>query len=488
MQRSEHAPPAGNRLDADVCIIGAGPAGLTLARELIGIPLEVLVLESGGADTDARLHDLNIGSVHGDRYAHLHTTRNRGTGGSVHLWNTPVDGEPGAKYAPLEPFDLASRGSDPPGGWPFDHDHLLPYYRRAHQVCDLGPPDIECTGGLPLEGSPLVNRVYRFGRAAAFLRSNVDALESADNITLHRGLTATVLVVEGRRVVRVRAASLDGTTCDVSARIFVLAAGTIENTRLLLVSGAADARVPWTTNEWLGRAFMEHPRDYTLTWTPARPALFEEAAFYDARPHASAIIGGRIGPADDALRAFGVPNFGVTLLPRRPRRPTARRPRSVPHDGYGWSQTSQPARAYDAFRLVLNLEQRPDAANRIVLDDMKDALGVPRVAVHWHWRDGEQAALERLRMLLARTFRDAGLGRIDTVPGARPDPNAHHHAGTTRMSSDPRHGVVDADARVHGTDNLFVAGASILPTAGFVNPTLTIVALAVRLGGHLRAL
>jgi choline dehydrogenase-like flavoprotein len=499
VELSARSLSAGTLLDADICIIGAGPAGLTLARELVGIPLEVLVLESGDAGTDSRVDDLNIGTVRGDRYADLRSTRHRGPGGTVHLWNTPIAGEQGAKFAPLDPFDFASRGGDPPGGWPFDRDHLMPFYHRAHQVCGLGRFGSDGgRSGLPLAGHGLVSSVYHFGRASTFLRRNVDALRSADNITLCSGATACLLVTDGtgRRVVRARAAALSGATFAISARIFVLAAGTIETTRLLLASVAADPAAAWSGLDWLGRGFMEHPRDYTLTWTPARPALFDDATFYDARAQQDgAIIGGRIGATSEILRAHGLPDFGVTLLPRRAHASSTRtirtilaRPRAGPPAGYGWSRVERPDNVYDAFRLVVNLGQRPDAANRIELGGAKDALGMPRSTLYWRWRDAEQAALERLRIMLASAFDRAGLGRIDMQPGARPDPNAHHHAGTTRMSSDPRHGVVDADARVHGTDNLFVSGASVFPTAGFVNPTLTIVAMAIRLADELRKL
>jgi choline dehydrogenase-like flavoprotein len=132
------------------------------------------------------------------------------------------------------------------------------------------------------------------------------------------------------------------------------------------------------------------------------------------------------------------------------------------------------------------LEQRPDPENRVVLARRRDCFGVPRAELHWRWRAEEQAALEKLRTFLAAELETAGLGRVEIRPGQRPDPNAHHHSGTTRMHEDPRYGVVDGDARVHGTDNLYVTGASVFPSAGFANPTLTIVALALRLADHLK--
>ena len=133
----------------------------------------------------------------------------------------------------------------------------------------------------------------------------------------------------------------------------------------------------------------------------------------------------------------------------------------------------------------MNLEQRPHPDNRITLGSDRDALGMPRPVLHWRWRPDEQVGLQRLRALLVSSFESAGVGRVQVDSRLPTDPNAHHHAGTTRMARDPRHGVVDPDGRVHGTRNLFVCGASVFPTAGFANPTLTIVALALRLADHL---
>jgi choline dehydrogenase-like flavoprotein len=183
--------------------------------------------------------------------------------------------------------------------------------------------------------------------------------------------------------------------------------------------------------------------------------------------------------------------MSVTLLPRT-RQPSSwlgrlvagRRVRLA--GGYRWSEAEDPAQRYDAFRLLINIEQRPRRENRVVLSDEHDALGQRRAALHWRWSAEEQDSLVRLRWLVAGELESAGIGHVEIDHARRPDPNAHHHAGTTRMAESPRHGVVDRDCRVFGVDNLYVAGASVLPTAGFANPTLTIVAMASRLASHLR--
>ena len=133
--------------------------------------------------------------------------------------------------------------------------------------------------------------------------------------------------------------------------------------------------------------------------------------------------------------------------------------------------------------MLLNVEQTPHPDNRITLSSRRDSLGVPFPSLHWEWRAEDHARLERVRELFAKNLAGVGVATIDA--NSHPDPNAHHHAGTTRMHDDPKMGVTDRNGRVHAMENLYVAGASTFPTAGFANPVLTIVAMALRLARHL---
>jgi choline dehydrogenase-like flavoprotein len=207
---------------------------------------------------------------------------------------------------------------------------------------------------------------------------------------------------------------------------------------------------------------------------------------------------GRVALAEELRRRERLPNVSVTLLPRLRRRLLrmpgrgGRYPRTEEHwseqyvSGDESSGASRASSRHDAFTLLLNLEQLPHRENRVVLATRRDHLGLPAAELHWRWRKDDQLGLERTRAAVAREFEACGLGRVE-IAALRPDPNAHHHAGTTRMSLDGDSGVVDPTGRVHGTGNLYACGASVFPTAGFANPTLTIVALALRLASHLGA-
>ena len=323
-------------------------------------------------------------------------------------------------------------------------------------------------------------------------------MQRAGNATLCTRATVVRLETDGagRRVCRALVASPGGARWSIAARRFVLAAGAVENARLLLASGDAPKGLG-NASGLVGRCFMEHPRDTALSLAPASARAYRDAAFYDL--HAAAdgtTIVGRFALPDDAARALGL-NASATLLPRT--RPwvqralrllgpaaRARRVRALlPPGGHGWSRHARPARVFDGFTVLLNVEQSPSAENHVTLGARRDAYGSPLPVLHWRWQPDDHARLVRVRATFARELEALGLGRVSVNDAARPDPNAHHHAGTTRMHDDPREGVVDAHGRVHALDNLYVAGASVFPTAGFANPTLTIVALALRLADHL---
>jgi len=489
----------GTTLETDVCIIGAGPAGLVLASELTRDQRNVILLESGGRRPESAIRALNDGDLTGDVYAGLGATRHRQVGGTSNLWNTSLGSAAAAKYAPLDAPDFEARDGMEHSGWPFAFADLLGDYERAQRVCGLGPfrydgadwarPNAEPWADL---GEAVVSRVYQAGRREAFLTRLLETIVSSPTarlvthatvVGLHRGAAA-------RDVTHVSVSTPGGALWHVRADIVVLAAGAVENARLLLVSDDGTGSFG-NRSGWVGRGFMEHPRDCALTLRPRSAALYERSGFYDSsRAEDGTWVVGRIAVASDALSSGALLNASATLFPRLTA--TARGVRAMmpavahrwlPGEGHGWSRRRTARRVFDGFTVLLNVEQPPHPENRVTLSARRDSLGVPLPALHWRWSPDDHRRLERVRALVAGSIE--GVGAVSVDASAIPDPNAHHHAGTTRMAHDPSRGVADAHGCVHGTENLYVTGASTFPTAGFANPMLTIVALAIRLARHL---
>lgn len=493
-------------IESELCIIGAGPAGLVLADQLAASGRDVVLLESGLPSGDAGAQALNEGVVLGATYRDLTTTRHRALGGTTALWNTPAPGGVGAKYVPLDAWDFEPRWPDAPDGWPISREELHPFYVRAQARCGLGPfayggaswREPEGMRAFQLANDWLVPAVYQMGSRAALLTPLLASVREHANVRLCTGATAVQLQVDGTGA-RVTVANPDGRRWQVRANRVVLAGGAIENARLLLLCAAEGGGV-MDRSGWLGRGFMEHPRDRALTLSLAPVTDPRRLGWYDAHCAADGTpLVGRLALDERLAREPGMLNASGTLLPIvRPARERLRaalgragRLRAIqkwlPAGGHGWSTHPAPERVFDGFTILLNLEQPPRRENAIVLGDRRDAFGIPLPVLRWQWHPDDHARLVRLRGIVARALEQSGIGRVTIRESAVPDPHAHHHAGTTRMHADPRHGVVDTDGRVHGTASLFVAGASTFPTAGFANPMLTIVAMALRLADRLAA-
>jgi choline dehydrogenase-like flavoprotein len=475
----------------DVCVIGAGPAGLTVTSALGSAGHSVVLIESGGWHSSSGDQELNEGDCDGETYAGLARTRHRRVGGTVNIWDVDIKGEQGAKYVPLSPSDLDE--------WPIGWNELEPHYIEAQGLCGLGPFEYGAAywatpehRPFELAGTGLENAVYQFGLAREFTHTIVNRLRAAKAVTLVPSTTVVGLLRDkrNRKVRGVRGVARGGQVLEVRARIVILACGAVENARLLLLAGFG------AQSGWLGRGFMEHARDFSLVLVPSSRELFAEASFYDLhKSRGGTLVGGRLALTEDAIRSAGLPNGSITLVPRD----AARKPQpfdrvlrvidrvflSRRQGRYGWSQVRSPSQRFDVFGIILNIEQRAHRWNRIELSDRQDRFGNPLPRLILRWTDPEQDKLDELRELLGEWFRTANLGRLMFTKGRRPDLSAHHHAGTTRMGIGSEDGVVDQEGRAFELDNLYLAGASVFPSAGFANPTLTIVAMALRLARHI---
>ena len=494
--------------EADLCIIGGGPTGITIARAFAGRSTKVCLLESGGLNPSRETSALNDGEVVGQDY-HLGEMRARYFGGSSGYWS--------GWCRPLERMDFEPRPWIPGSGWPIKREDLDPYYEQAQRDCQVGPLDYDpeswASRSRPVirfDGDHFRPIVWQFSPPTRFGKEYRHELEQAGNI--HVLLNANVIdfstTADAGHVEAVKVACLDGTRFEVRARWFVLACGGIENARILLLADSVERGGLGNRYDHVGRYYMDHPHVRTDSVVFIEPDV--DLGFYAQDRSMTARIRNRIGKTLEFARPVRtVGGFGLTEAAQRDNRilnysvqyiePPAEAVARLQDDiskmtvSERTSRLRRPSHPPLWVRLYVRSEQQPNPDSRITLGEIRDALGQRRVRHDWRLTDLDKRTIREAHHLMARALGQAGLGRLRIDPWLLRDDesweNLHgwgHPSGTTRMSARPEDGVVDPACRVHSTDNLYVSGTSVFPTVGTAHPTLTVVALAHRLVEHLQ--
>ena len=526
----------------DLCIIGSGPAGMTLARELAGAGLRLCVLESGGLRTTR--HGDALREVRSDGIRIKPYSRERVFGGASTTW--------GGLGAALDPIDMSERGFLRMPGWPISRDELLPYWVAAAERYGFAPlrgygadgfGAIAGRGDVRLTWRDVEEKVLlAASEPLDFGRAHKRLFDAPD---LDLWLDATVLRLErgaGDRITHVVARTQAGREVAINAHAFVLATGGLENPRLLLNSGELG-----NTHDQVGRGLMNHPKQYAgviaLT-TPVRELPYHFGCMHRGF---AGYAGLRLREA--LQRERGLLNSYVRFEPMFPwsdnrgveslvfmvkrsgavfeRWKATQRDqlvsvrdysetgddsdflnnRKTPREllqmvgaigaqspmvaRYALARLREDAPPVTAVRLRNFMEMEPHPDNRVTLSDDLDANGQRIPLVRHRPTSLDRRSLVALHQTMARELVANGFGTLTSeLVDAEPwpiDGDASHHMGTTRMGHDPTTSVVTPDGRLHGVANVYLAGASVFPTSGCANPTFTIVALAIRLAQHLRA-
>lgn len=517
-------------LNFDVCIIGSGAAGLTIASELANLPLSVAIAESGGLDFEPptqALYDVDISGL-----PHPGSTqgRFRVCGGSTTMW--------GGQALPLMPLDFEHREWIPNSGWPISYEELQPFYQRACRFLLIDGMNFDTDLFSYLRTHPPAfdaSRVrYHFSKWSpqpSIRERYLPTLRSSRRCTLllHANVTEIALDPVSQRVERVELQSLGGRRATIRARAYVLCVGGIETARILLANRKQQANGIGNQQDFVGRFFQDHPSALIGSLRTPAPARAQKLLNVFHKRGLKYSVRCTATPQWQKQHQTLNVSMGTTFVQDDPTLQnlkdiyTALRQRRLGSDlaGKVWRAALHPSAALSSAyhflwygrsfapgaRMLIGLtsEQQPNPESRILLSDKLDALGVPRANVRWTLTDLTLHTIRKFAETLRDEFSRAGIGEIELEPWVfensplgdppvedSPEWTSHindqfHHIGTTRMNDSPRAGVVDSKCQVHGVPNLFVGGSAVFPTSGHSNPTLTIIALCMRLADHLKA-
>ena len=513
--------PSLERLRADVIIIGAGAVGLTMAVEMARSGSQILLLEAGGPSVTAESQVFfeSARSI-GRPLRGLHLGRFRALGGTTTFW--------GGQLAALDPLIYRHRPWVADTEWPIAHADAALYYNRVFSLLGMTqqiPDDAEVWRRLrvlqPEDTTDLEFFFTRWAPEANFARLFATDIQRSQNLTVVANAPVAALQVDstGRRVMHVEIHAVGKGPIRACADNFVMTNGAIETPRLLLSKLANGQAAPWARNPWIGRGFMDHLECIAGTVTPLDRRRFHnlfDNAFLDGIKYQPKIKLSEHGQVSRKLLSVAAHLiFKATISEHvsnariffkaalRGKLDVLKYPAQlVSLARYSMPMIRRYLRDHRVYNLVdrgielsLSMEQKPLASSAIMLRDDSDALGMPLIDVDWRVDGAELETLASFAELLRDYLERNGLASLQIVPSLvnrdiafmTAAHDTSHHMGTTRMASDPKSGVVDGNLNVYGTDNLFVAGAGVYPTCGFQNPTLTAMALGIRLADALRA-
>ncbi|MGI9421195.1 MAG: FAD-dependent oxidoreductase [Geminicoccaceae bacterium] len=524
-------------IQTDLCIIGAGAAGITLAHALRESGIDIVVLEAGGLEIEAESQAVYEGDNIGLDYYPIDTTRLRYFGGSTNHWS--------GRCMKLDPIDFVKRDWMPNSGWPIERDALLPYYEPAQERVELDHRleydqfweefGIEPPGFDP---SKLVKNIDQRSPPTRFGEVYREDLEAAERCTiwLHANVQDIETNDEASHVRGVTVKSFRGKEAKVQAKAFVLATGAMENARLLLANRGTEPHGFGNRHDLVGRYFSDHAHMLIGDIVTADPVTLLDATRRQFQGGSEFVP--RFALSDALQEEFGVTNSACWLVNELEASEGMAAAADLIERMRGME--GRPPYSDSAWRVMVNLDdvavaawQRfvqgkktvqevsyvglfgctdpvPNPDSRVLLDEEDvDSFGMPRTVLDWRLTEQDHISMRKLAEVIGAELARTGLGRLklhdwfmeepadDWMMRFHESPEAeqfsyldwisNHNIGTTRMADDPMQGVVDADCKMQYVDNFWIAGSSVFPTSGSAQPTMTIVALALRLADHLKA-
>jgi len=464
----------------DVCICGTGPAGITVALSLAKAGKRVALLEGGGLDYSEQSQLLYQGKSTGENDLHApQTARLRYLGGTSNHWS--------GMCSYFDEFDFSNQLSDSLPAWPITRNEVFKYFESAKRILDLPTDAFKPTSWSGHNFKPFIKSMSPPTR---FNQKYKEELRNSELIDLYINANLTKIHLKDNlsTVDHLEITNFNQLKHKINAHQFVLAMGSLENARMLLASKSQIPSGLGNQSDLVGRCFMEHINVKYGRFIVEKPEFWANGGL-NIQPRAELIKKLKIGNGVIAFDPDAKPvSYGRTKALKQALRNMVCKSESV-------TELSRNLVNFDCEGdgvISSMIEQSPNLNSRITLDKEKDMFGIPRLILNWQFNQQDRHTIKTIGLEAAKELAKLGLARVqladfvlDTeLPMKDFSPHAHH-MGTTRMAASPKHGVVDSNLKVFGTDNLFVAGASVFPTGGGCNPTFTLTMLAARLGDHL---
>ena len=527
-------------IELDICIIGAGPAGLILAHAFIGTNFTVSLLESGGLSKNSKIQKLSEGTLSGDLSEPIDQTHIRQVGGTANHWIIKMaDKRYGYRYAPFDAIDFEKREGLPYSGWPIQKTDLDTYYAEVVAKCEIGPYQFNSqswtnssTDTLKLDPEKIISDVFMFGPTKKFTQDFPSDISKSSNINLFTNATVVELLTSkcGSLTEVAIIKTFTGKTIRFRAKQFILATNALQTPRLLLNSRKTHSQGIGNQHDNVGRYYMDHSLVSSGNFYLFDAKKINEFGFYDMRLIAGTSVLGKLKLSKEIMKKQQLRNMTATLFPMPTFNDvealssvkniaTAIANRQLPAElkknilaiykgkshvlrvlyeklrydtpimpGFGrggWSKLTNNEQKYQRLELLSFVEQSPNPDNRVTLINEIDELGCKKINLHFKWDEGDIASIRKAQKIFADSLNQTGLGHFELPEDFSIHPNRlaglHHMMGTCRMSESAKDGVVDKNCKVFGMQNLYIAGSAVFATGSYANPTLTNLALSVRI-------
>lgn len=513
-------------IEVDICIIGGGAAGIAIALEFEKSDFKVALIESGGLNLSRKNQKLNNMKNVGIDYENLGIQRGRYLGGSTNMW--------GGNCIPLDPIDFKECSGRRGTSWPFDEYEIGSYIKRAQKFLNIDTIDF---------GDDLISKInlsnnkddefnwkawqfcdfpFRFGEKYR------EHLKNSVNIACYLNTNFTGFnVVKGDNFAKEAIIkSLDAKEGSIRASNFILACGGIENARLLLNIEEKKSFDSFNNSKKVGSFFAEHPnatigyisgkdadliyQDHSIKYInngkEIKPGLSINEITQEHDGLLNSIVSVWPVPEENSiitkakllLQLFKKRDFGfkflITTFLILPRISSL-----LPHVRHRLKggEVTTPYRS-NYYEVRLMSETIPNEESKVFLAKDRDSIGLKKASLNWILSEKDKKSFINTAKKTQIYFESKGEIKFNLAswvenPSSNwtdyinKDGHYGHHMGTTMMSDKSIDGVVDKNCKLHDIDNIYIAGSSVFPTYGFANPTLTIIALGIRLADHLKA-